>query len=179
MTLPSSPTLARRAIETALSTVTGQPSALGAPYLFRIASLAEVAQNTASLKSKPAALVTLRDPRIIGAERVGDITSMEWTVAVTCWYWTGSDVMPTKIGGEVDKARERIEGDPLRIFAALTYPGALATYDGSETGLAGGALRSDVYTASGPSMAPAIPQNEARIAVVTHTFVASLDLATP
>lgn len=178
MTLPSSATVARHAVMTALSTVTAMPRHLTSDQLFRLTSADEVAQNPADLKAKPGALVIFRDPVLDGEMENGSSIVMHYTVQITTWYWSGNTVLRTKIGSELDKALERIEADEHRLRAALCYPGALATYSGNETGLT--ALRSgpESYRAVGPDPAPTRDE-AARVLKVVHFFRASIDLLQP
>ncbi len=176
MTAPSSCTLARHAVLTALTTATGKPQALA--NLFRVASPADVAANPADFRAKPGVWVIFRDGRTDDQMRVGSVLTWFYTVDVVCSYYAGSDVMRAKIGGELDTYLSRIEDDGPRVYAALTYPGALALYSSSDTGLDGGALRPDGYRSLGPVQIGGA-ENEARVLRVTHTFTASLDLAQP
>ncbi len=176
MTAPSSCTLARHAVLTALTTATGKPQAL--TDLFRVASPADVAANPADFRAKPGAWVLFRDGRTDDQMVGGSLLTWIYTVDVVCSYYAGSDVLRAKIGGELDAYLTRIEADGPRVYAALTAPGALDSYGGSDTGLDGHALRPDGYRSVGPVQVGGA-ESETRVLRVTHSFIASLDLAQP
>lgn len=176
MTLPSSCTTARLAVINALTVdCSPTPRAIAPAYLFKSATPAEVAQNPADLKKQPRAFVLFRDVRLDGEMENGSSIVHHYTVQITCWYWLGSDMMKAEVATQL----ARLEADAHRLRAALCYPGALASYDGADTGLCGHALRSDGYRAVGPVPLPTQGTDAPRILKVDHFFTASVDQLQP
>lgn len=175
MTLPTTCTPARRAVVHALTTVTGMPRALASDQLFRLLPPAQAAANPADVKRKPGVFVVFADAAVDPEMENGSVMTIHHSVVITCTYYMGSDPM----AAEVDRQLERMEADGNRLRAALCYPGALATYDGADTGLCGGALRSDGYRAQGPTPMPVTPESEDRLMRVVHYLRASIDTLQP
>lgn len=177
MTLPLSASAARRAVLHALTTATGQPRAL--TTLFK-AGPATMPQNVADVKGAPRCHVLMRDPVLDGEMENGSSETVHYVCQITCWYYSGSDVLPAKASSENDTALARIETDFVAVRAALCYPGALAADpSGNDTGLAGHALRSDGWRAQGPDPMPTQGTETARVLRVVHFFRASIDQLQP
>jgi hypothetical protein len=182
MTQPSSPIAARLAVETALTTVTSAPRAIGSAYLFKLATPAEVAQNPADLKKQPRCWVLFRDPVTDGEMENGSLITMHYVVQITRWYWMGSDLMKA----EVKKTLERIDADTPRMRSALCASGALDSYTGSIEGVVAtyptgidGALRPDGWRSVGPDPTPTTQPDDQRVLRCNDFFRASIDLAQP
>lgn len=174
MTQPTTPTPARLAVENALTAATTAPRAIGASYLFKLATPAEVAQNPADLKRQPRVWVLFRDPVGDGEMENGSRITLHYVCQITRWYWMGSDLMPS----EVKASLARIDADTTRMRAALVAPGAL-TLDptGADTGIDGYALRSDAWRSVGPDPSPTTSPDDPRVLRCVDFFRASIDLA--
>ena len=175
MALPSSPTHARNAVITALTTVTGATRGLASNEIYKRASPTTWAQNLADLKKQPRCFVVFRDPVLDGEMENGSSIVMHWTVQITTWWWMGSDQMRD----EVDTQLGRIEESANAIRAALCYPGALALDGSDDTGLVGHALRSDAYRAQGPDEIPTTTPDGPRALRLVHYFRASVETLQP
>jgi len=174
MSLASSTVPLRRAVIAALTTVTGQPSAIPAASLFREAVPAPAAQRAVTLRQGPTAWVTVRDHSADGDRimlEMSTVRAERVTVEVLCEYYAGSE----QFSSEHSTALVRLEEDRQRVMRALLYPEALRyDPDGDDTGLDGGSLRYDGYRSVGPILGVA---GKSRVLSVIHTFPATLELA--
>lgn len=180
MTLPTTLTPARRAIEHALTKATSGTFALSKTGpLFQLLAPAEAAKRAASIASNPGVLVgvfaTGDEPEPSFFEG-SDRQRFAVLIQLVCSYWSGSP----NITSETDRALEQIERDTPRIYAALTETGVLdRDPSGAETGFdSGGGVSRLAGGTSGPEPWP-MKAGDARVFTVTHRFSAAVELTKP
>lgn len=177
MAFPTDTEPLRAAVLYALTTTTGQPRAIRGEYLFRELEPADGAARAAAVKNRPGVTVdVLEDGPADGSMlEMSDRARLAVRVVITIVYASGASVSAAE-----RRAASRLRAaDTARILSALCYPGALDVDQyGNETGVDGGALVREKWSASGPATQPA-RSADARVLRVVHTFRTSVELAQP
>lgn len=172
MTLPKNTVPLLDAVVTALTKERGGVRALPADKLFEFGA----PSDATTLRNKPMVWVSVRDHRVNSTEpTMHSRLDMDVTVVIDTYYWAGSEVSYKEMLAQL----KRVEESRALLFAALTYPGALATdSEGRDTGVAGHSLRADAnrYRCVGPDL---IPNGTQRLLRLTHQFTASVELLQP
>lgn len=153
MPLPISFVPAATVIYEALTTERTTSRALPADRLFRrLAARRDDASTAAQVIAGPLVLVVLRDLQVAPGPEMAPSDRLRYTglCEVTRYYHAANDLFSE----EMERARLRAADDLHLVRAALCWPGALATTDGTAeaTGIDGGALMAVGHRSTGPSL---------------------------
>lgn len=153
MPLPMSFLPAVTVIYEALTTVRSTPRALPPTRLFRkLAARRDDVSVASQVIAGPLALVVLRDLQVAAGPEIapGDRLRYTGVCEIARYYHAANDLFSE----EMERARLRAADDLHLVRAALCWPGALATTDGTDeaTGIDGGALMSVGHRSTGPSL---------------------------
>lgn len=175
MTLPRTLTPAREAVESALTTSTGETLSLASSGgLFQLLPPAAGTARGVALKAKPGVWVSFEGitsgPLLLQSDR----HQLALTAKIVVSYWSGDPKNPT----ETVALQRAFEADVPRMKLALTCSPALEhAPDGSETGITGLALLDKGWTSTGPEPWP-IEVGGPRVVRVTHRFPFLVELST-